>query len=298
VPAFFEPIKPLSAPVIENVSKARLGQRLFNDVRLSADGSMSCASCHDLSSGGDDGLQVSVGINGQVGYLNTPTVLNASLNFVQFWDGRAGSLEEQIDLTVTNPAEMGGQWDEIERKLGIDSSMLNAFSKIFDERPARAQIVDALATYLRVLVTPNAPIDLFLMGDSDALSGSQRAGYALFKQYGCVSCHQGRGIGGNFFQRLGVMDDYFKDRQRTTAADLGRYNVTGREEDRYKFKVPGLRNVAETAPYLHDGSAQTLKDVVRIMVEVQLGRTATDEEVATLVSFLEALTGDVEETWL
>jgi len=293
------PIMPLRAPVVDDPEKARLGKLLFADVRLSGNESASCASCLDLSAGGDDGRQVPVGFDGRNGYVNTPTVLNSSLNSAQFWDGRAKTLEEQIDLTVTNPIEMGGDWPTIIRKLGVDQLMAARFASIYDDASvSRTNVIDALAAYLRVLVTPDAPMDRFLAGNNSAISENERAGFELFKRMGCVSCHQGRNIGGNFFQHFGVMGDYFADRGNVTDADLGRYNVTGRDEDRYKFKVPSLRNVAETAPYFHDGSAPTLEAAVEIMIQYQLGRPATPEEIRLLVGFLGTLSGEINGEWL
>jgi cytochrome c peroxidase len=229
--------------------------------------------------------------------LNTPTVLNSSLNVAQFWDGRARTLEEQILATVANPVEMDGDWPTIEQRLRADARLAERFDSVFGEPATKQNVIDALAAYLRVLVTWNSPLDRYLKGQETALDENERAGYELFINLGCVSCHQGRNIGGNFFQHFGVMGDYFAERGQATEADLGRYNVTGREEDRYKFKVPSLRNVAETAPYFHDGSAPTLEDAVKVMVEYQLGRSADESQVQLLVAFLESLSGEIEERW-
>jgi cytochrome c peroxidase len=290
------PIMPIAEPVIENPEKITLGKDLFNDRRLSGDGTRSCSFCHDLQNGGDDGRRLPLGIDGQYGYVNTPTVLNASLNFAQFWDGRAQSIEEQITSTVQNPIEMDGDWPSIEQALRADQSMVRRFTKVYGANVSAANVINALATYMGVLLTPNSPFDRYLKGETSALDEDQRSGYELFVRLGCVSCHQGRNIGGNLFQHFGVMGDYFADRGQPSDVDLGRYNVTGREEDRYKFKVPSLRNVAETAPYFHDGSAATLEDAVAVMVEYQLGREADDEQTRLLVAFLSSLSGELEES--
>lgn len=291
------PITPLEKPVIEDPDKAALGKSLFNDPRLSSTGTIACSSCHDLAAGGADGRRVPVGVEGREGYLNTPTVLNSSLNFAHFWDGRARTLEDQIAATIQNPVEMAGDWPTMERRLRADETMPKRFAAVYGESVTKENVIDALAAYLRVLVTWNSPFDRYLRGEDTALDEDERAGYELFVQLGCVSCHQGRNVGGNFFQHFGVMGDYFADRGQATEVDLGRYNVTGREEDRYKFKVPSLRNVAETAPYFHDGSVRTLEDAVAVMVEYQLGRSADENQVQLLVAFLKTLSGELEARW-
>ncbi len=276
--------------------KVSLGKTLFVDVRLSHDNSLSCASCHDLATAGHDRRRVSVGVGGAEGSVNAPTVFNASLNFVQFWDGRAGSLEEQAAGPVHNPKEMASNWDEVIGKLQADDGFRLEFLRAYPDGITASNLVDAIATFERTLLTENAPFDRYLRGDEHAIDARAREGYRHFRELGCVSCHQGVNIGGNMFQRFGVMADYFESpsppRPMTTAADLGRFNVTGREEDRKVFKVPGLRNVALTAPYFHDGSTASLEDAVAVMGRYQLARELSKEEIATLVAFLNTLTGD------
>ena len=291
-------ITPLPRPAIQSQTKLELGRSLFNDPRLSGDGRINCASCHDIRAGGDDGRPRSVGIAGQTTALNAPTVLNSGFNFVQFWDGRARTLEEQIHATVESPVEMDGDWQTIAQALRADPALAQRFEGLYEDGVTAANAIDALAAYVRALVTWDSAFDRYLRGDAAAIGADAQAGFALFTRFGCVSCHQGRNVGGNFFQRFGVMGDYFGARGAVTAADYGRYNVTGREEDRYKFKVPSLRNVARTAPYFHDGSAATLEEAVRAMVEYQLGRLATPEQVTQLIAFLESLSGDVDEELL
>jgi cytochrome c peroxidase len=286
-------ITPLPVSTESNSDKIRLGKRLFRDPRLSADGAVSCATCHDIANGGDDGLRVSIGVRGRLGKLNTPTVLNSALNFAQFWDGRAATLDEQIRDTLQNPNEMGMEPALLAAKLGADSALAGAFVAIYPDGLTVEIAINAVAAYVRALVTPGAPFDRYLRGDSAALGDDAKRGYALFTQLGCVSCHQGRNIGGNLFQLFGVMGSYVEDRGNVTAADFGRFNVTGREGDRYVFKVPSLRNVALTAPYFHDGSAATLPDAVKVMLEYQLGRPARQQQIAELVAFLDSLTAEV-----
>ena len=273
--------------------RVALGRALFEDVRLSHDNSLSCSSCHDLTTAGHDRRRFSVGVDGALGSVNAPSVFNASLNFAQFWDGRARSLEEQAAGPVHNPLEMASNWDEVIGKLQADGHFWREFRKVYPEGLTAANIVDAIATFERTLLTANAPFDRFLRGDLQALDAKALGGYRRFKELGCVSCHQGVNIGGNMFQRFGVMAEYFGDRGhlQIAAADLGRFNVTGREEDRYVFKVPSLRNVALTAPYFHDGSVAALEDAVAIMGRYQLGRQLSKEEISSLVAFLNSLTG-------
>ncbi len=292
ITASFEPIQPIPEPPQLDPKKIELGNRLFHDPRLSRDDSVACATCHSLSQGGADHRAHSVGIDGQVGQVNSPTVFNSALNFRQFWDGRAETLESQVDGPTHNPAEMASSWPDIVVKLSRDPSYRAAFAALYRDGIQPANIRDAIATFERSLMTPNSRFDRFLRGELASITEEEKAGYALFKTLGCVACHQGAAVGGNMFQKFGVMGDYFADRGHQTAADLGRFNVTGRDEDRHTFKVPSLRNVARTAPYFHDGSAQTLEEAVAVMARYQLGRTLSRSDVELLVKFLNTLTGE------
>ena len=224
-----------------NGEKAALGRDLFHDARLSRDDTVSCASCHNLASGGDDGRKVSVGIEGQPGHINSPTVFNAGLNFKQFWDGRASTLEQQIDDPVQSPLEMGSLWPDVVAKLYRDGDYPRRFKALYSRGISRNSIRNAIAEFMRSLTTPNSRFDRWLKGDASALSALERRGYALFKHYGCVSCHQGANVGGNMFQVFGVINDYFRKRGDINEADLGRFNDTGHPADRHAFKVPSLR---------------------------------------------------------
>ncbi len=277
--------------------KVALGRQLFFETRLSHNDSIACATCHRLDSGGSDRRPVSVGIDGRQGSINAPTVFNSSLNFVQFWDGRAASLEEQAAGPVHNPLEMGSNWAEIIPKLSRDETYREAFGQVYKAGITGETIVDAIASFERTLLTPNSPFDRYLLGDKAALDPLERVGYQRFLDFGCASCHQGAALGGNMFQRFGVMDNYFAarpDRQ----ADLGRFNVTGLDKDRHVFKVPGLRNVAVTPPYFHDASAASLEEAVIVMGRYQLGRELSNEDVKAIVAFLRTLTGEWEGTRL
>ena len=288
-----EPIKPIPESVEVDPDKAALGRALFHDPRLSRDDTVSCASCHDLAAGGDDGRAVSVGIEGQLGEINSPTVFNAGLNFKQFWDGRATTLEQQVDDPVQSPQEMGSLWPDVVAKLYADAEYPKRFQALYSDGINRDSIRNALAEFMRTLITPNSPFDRWLKGDESALDRTERHGYALFKSYGCVSCHQGANAGGNMFQVFGVLNEYFKRRGNITDADLGRFNVTGNPADRHAFKVPSLRMAAYTAPYLHDGSAATLRDAVDAMFEFQLGREAPDADKDAIVAFIKTLAGPI-----
>ncbi|MEG3617937.1 cytochrome-c peroxidase [Magnetovibrio sp. PR-2] len=281
-----------AAPNNIDLRKVRLGEEMFHDPRLSADDTISCASCHDLNAGGADGLSKPVGIGGTKGGINTPTVFNSAYNFKQFWDGRAESLEEQAAGPVHNPAEMGSNWPEVVDKLNQDERIRELFQEIYPDGITGDNIVDTIATFERTLVTIDAPFDRYLQGDQDAISEQAAHGYELFTSYGCVSCHQGVNVGGNMYQTMGILADYFRDRGNIKASDMGRFQVTGRDEDRHVFKVPSLRVVKHTAPYFHDGSAKTLDEAVKFMAKYQLGRDIPDADVKAIVAFLESLAGE------
>lgn len=285
-------ITPIPDFVAVDERKAALGRLLFHEKRLSKDNTLSCASCHDLDKAGMDGLSTAVGINGQRGTVNSPTVLNSGFNFSQFWDGRADTLESQVAGPVHNDIEMGSSWSEVIAKLGRDPEYRRSFKAIWEDGITPANIQSAIAEFERTLVTPNSPFDRYLKGDRTALSPEARQGWDLFRNLGCIACHQGVNMGGNLYANLGVMGDYFADRgQPVEKADLGRFNVTGREEDRHVFKVPTMRNVALTGPYLHDGTLQRLEDAVDVMARYQLGIELPEQDRRALVAFLSSLNG-------
>ncbi|RLU05579.1 cytochrome B6 [Pseudomonas prosekii] len=289
-----EPLKPLPAVPQQNPERVELGRQLFNEPRLSLDGNLSCASCHRMEHGGADTKALSIGFDGKPVAVNTPSVFNASLNFRQFWDGRSTSLESQIHEVLQSSAEMGSTWDHVLQTLSADASYKNAFAKAYPNGVTLGNVQNALASYERTLVSANSRFDQYLQGNTDALTTEEKYGYQRFKDYGCIACHQGVNIGGNMFQKLGVMADYFAARGNPTEADLGRYLVTKDEEDRNVFKVPSLRNVAVTAPYFHDGSVKTLEEAVSVMFRYQLGRVPSEEDKSLIVQFLKTLTGEWE----
>jgi cytochrome c peroxidase len=286
-----EAILPLPPPPLLSPEKVALGEKLFFDKRLSADNSTACVSCHDFARGGSDQSRVSQGVGGKLGNVNAPSVFNAALNFVQFWDGRAATLEDQASGPVHNPLEMASSWTQVIPKLEQEAGYRGAFAHIYPQGITKDTVVDAIAAYERTLITQGSRFDRFLRGDRKAINALEEAGYRRFLDYGCSSCHQGILLGGNMFQRFGVIGDLFEGRA-VTPSDLGRFNVTGREEDRYVFKVPSLRNVAVTAPYFHDGSAATLEEAVTIMARYQLGRGLSEPDIVAITAFLRTLSGE------
>jgi len=286
-----QPIQPL--PPLPNLAPDRvaLGERLFRDKRFSADNTLACVSCHDLTRGGVDGKRVSEGIGGARGGINAPTVFNSGLSFVQFWDGRAASLEEQAAGPIHNPAELGSNWAEVLARLGQDAEIVAAFKQAYSDGLTTRNIADAIATFERSLITRNSRFDRYLQGNKAALTVQEVEGYRLFRELGCTSCHQGALLGGNMYQKFGVLGNYFAGRE-PSKADLGRFNVTAREVDKHVFKVPSLRNIALTAPYFHDGSIDSLAQAVVIMGRYQLGRELPEQEVEAIVAFLNSLTGE------
>lgn len=275
-----------------NKAVVTLGEQLFHDVRLSGDNTIACANCHVIDLGGVDNQKRSIGVKGRMGEINTPTVFNAALNFKQFWDGRVDTLEQQIDGPINNKIEMNSNWPDVIAKLSLDEALKSQFEQLFDEGITPDNVRHAIATYERSLTTPNARFDMYLRGNPTALNAQERQGYALFNDLGCDKCHQGVNIGGNMFQTFGVMRNYFAKRGNITDSDFGRYNVTKQEQDRHKFKVPSLRNIALSAPYFHDGSAPTLESAVSTMAYYQLGLKLEASDIDLLVMFLNTLTGE------
>ena len=289
-----EPIQPLPIEHSVDQHKFRLGEQLFREPRLSSNKVVSCATCHQLEQGGADSKPYSIGPNGEKTEVNTPTVFNVAYNFRFNWDGEHENLTVHTDRLMQNPDVMGSQWSEVQQTLETIDKYQQGFASAYTDGINKDNVIDAIVTYESALITPNAPFDQYLMGNQSALSATEKQGYILFKAYGCVSCHQGMNIGGNMFQQFGVIGNYFEDRGNIQQADLGRFNLTQDDADRHVFRVPSLRNVAVTPPYLHDGTAGTLEEVVRIMVKYQLGRPIPSEHMDAIVQFLRTLTGEYE----
>ena len=282
-----EPIQPITAAKVANPAMVELGKKLFFDPRLSRSGFISCNSCHNLSMGGTDNIKTSIGHNWQRGPINSPTVLNASMNVAQFWDGRAKDLQEQAGGPIANPGEMAFTHELAIDVLASIPAYRAEFRQVFgQDKLTIEQVTRAIAAFEEVLVTPGSRFDQWLSGKKSALTKDELAGYQLFKSSGCIACHNGPAVGGNTFQKMGVVEPY-----KTAMTAEGRSAVTGKDADRFNFKVPTLRNVELTYPYFHDGEAATLTQAVDVMGRLQLGRTFTSDENAKLVAFLKTLTG-------
>jgi cytochrome c peroxidase len=288
-----EPISPLGEPAIAaDADRVALGERLFHDRRLSHGDRVACASCHGLAGGGDDGLVRAASANGKALDFNTPTIFNAALNFRLNWRGNFRTLEEHNEAVLLDASLMNTTWDEVLSKLRADPGYSREFVAVYRAPPRRENVLDALATYQRSLVTPDSAFDRYLEGDADAITGAEAQGYRLFKDYGCAACHQGVNVGGNLFQRFGIFANPFAGKDHLSEADLGRFTLTGRDRDLQVFRVPSLRNVAVTAPYFHDGRTASLARAVEIMGRNQLGRELRRRDVELIVQFLGTLTGE------
>jgi cytochrome c peroxidase len=290
-----EPLQPLLSFIPTDSAKVALGFALYHDTRLSGDKTVSCATCHDLNKGGVDNLQFSKGIRGQLGGVNAPTVYNAALNFAQFWDGRAATLQAQAAGPPLNPVEMGSaSFDAICSALSQDKSFTDAFTKVYPNGLSEANITDAIAEFEKTLLTPSR-FDKYLRGDKSALTAEELEGYNTFKNKKCATCHVGMNVGGQSYEYFGVKADYFDFRGTgLTDGDKGRYSVTKNESDLHKFKVPTLRNIMLTEPYMHDGTVRTVEDAVKIMGKYQGGKELSNKGVAQIVTFLKTLTGEYQ----
>ncbi len=291
-----EPIRPIDLSLPYDEAKAALGFKLYHDTRLSVDNTVSCASCHGLNTAGVDNKQYSEGVEGKLGGVNAPTVYNAVYNFVQFWDGRATTLADQAAGPPVNPVEMASpNFDAIVAKLNKDKKFVREFKKVYPEGLSQATITDAIEQFERTLITPNSRFDKYLRGDKTAITAEELEGYELFKKYNCATCHVGKNLGGESYELMGLRKHYFADRGlELTEEDNGRFKQTGVERDRHRFKVPGLRNVALTWPYYHDGTRTSLKEAVCAMGTYQSGVELTDEEEDKIVAFLNTLTGEYQ----
>jgi cytochrome c peroxidase len=292
---------PADNPVTE--AKVELGRKLYFDPRLSLDGTVSCNSCHNVMSGGEDGRATSAGIRGQNGGRSAPTVWNAAFLSVQFWDGRANSLEDQAKGPLTNPIEMGmPSHDAVVARLREIPGYIKEFERAFGGKGTDAVTIDgvakAIASYERTLVTSNTPYDRYVRGDKKALSDQQVRGMKLVETTGCLSCHMGANfsgptlpVGTGFFQKFPANPDADIESKYQISKDLGRYEVTKKDADKNLFRVPTWRNVALTAPYFHNGSVPTLEEAVRVMAKTQLKKSLNTTEIADIVAFLNGLGG-------
>ena len=279
---------PVAATHQVKQDRAALGELLFSDVRLSRSGKYSCATCHPLDRGGTDGLQLATIVPEGAPPRNTPTIFNAALNASFNWDGATDTLERHTASVVERL--MGIEWAELVARLQSTSEYSRRFALVYSENVSRQNVIDAIVSYERTLITPDAPLDRYLLGDQNALSRDAVEGYRRFRAYGCASCHQGVNAGGNLYARFGIFDTVRLLAPLTD--DPGRARITHNPRDKQVFRVPSLRNVEVTAPYFHDGRTETLDDAVRVMGRHQLGREMGTEDVRTLVAFLRSLTGE------
>lgn len=289
-----EPLQPLPASLPVNDKKVALGEKLYNDKRISGDDTVACVSCHGLDKGGVDNKRFAEGVRKQQGDINAPTVFNAVFNVRQFWNGRAADLQEQAGGPPLNPIEMASRdWKQICGKLEADAALTAEFKAVYPSGWSDKNITDAIAEYEKTLVTPNSRFDRWLMG-KNALTETELRGYERFKAYRCASCHTGKAVGGQSFEYMDLKKPYFTDRGNTLGSDEGLRGFTKQEQDLHKFKVPTLRNVELTAPYLHDGTVQSMDEAVRIMGDYLAGISIPPAERTDIVAFLRTLTGEFQ----
>lgn len=277
--------------------KVALGKTLFYDTRLSLEGNISCNSCHNLSTYGVDNKPTSQGDNGGFGDRNSPTVYNAALHFVQFWDGRAADVEEQAGGPILNPVEMAiPDKDYLIKRLSKIEGYKPLFEAAFpgEKDPLTYDnIQKSIGAFERTLITPTR-FDEYMAGKEDALTEDEKAGLDTFINAGCISCHMGSNLGGSMFQKFGVYGNYW-ELTGSEKIDEGKYAVTGQDYEKYMFKVPSLRNIEKTGPYFHDGSVTDLEEAIKIMAKLQLNKDLTDEEVTSIMTFLKTLTTEIDQ---
>ena len=298
-------LQPIPDSLTTDIRKVTLGRKMYNDARISLDGTLSCATCHVIDQGGADsrGTRTSEGIYGQFGGINAPTVLNAAFNVEQFWNGRAHTLADQAAGPPVNPVEMGDQtWEQICERLSQDASLVAEFQSIYPEGITQATVTDAIAEYEKTLITPNDRLDQMLKGDENALTEEEKKGLAAFMDNSCAVCHVGKTLGGQSFETLGIYEDYYAAREQSNPDivynddDKGLAGFTGDTADLHRFKVPGLRNISKTSPYFHDGTQATIEDAVRAMFRFELGvKEAPESDVASISAFLRTLDGEIKK---
>ena len=283
-----EPVDPIEPVEIKNPALVELGKMLFFEPRLSRSGFISCNSCHNLATGGVDNLQTSIGDRWAQGPINSPTVLNSFGQVAQFWDGRAKTLAEQAAGPIANPLEMASTHEMAVKVIASIPGYAPYFKKAFGDAEVNIKrITEAMDEFERTLVTPNARFDKWLKGDKNAITQQELNGYKIFKESGCTICHNGAQLGGQSFQKMGVVRPY-----KTTNAAEGVKAISGRDQDRMTFKVPMLRNIELTYPYFHDGAVWSLEESVSIMGDLQLGKRYTKQEIDDITAFLKTLTCD------
>ncbi|MBB02412.1 MAG: cytochrome-c peroxidase [Planctomyces sp.] len=298
-------LSPIDASLIkqkDSPEMIELGKKLFFDPRLSRTGTISCNSCHNVMEGGDDGRVTSMGVDGLLGGRNAPTVWNSALQGSQFWDGRAATLELQAMGPMVADVEMGmSGHDQVMQRIAGLPGYVQEFQDVFGKNAKidLDEAITAIAAYERTLITPNSPLDRHLQGDKQALTDIQKQGLDLFESIGCSECHSGPALNGwtpedkhPAFAEFPRFGDVAAVEKYDLASDTGRQQVTGKQEDAHHFKTPTLRNIALTAPYMHNGQVPTLDEAVRVMATTQLATDLTDDETNALVQFLQATEGE------
>lgn len=292
---YFKPISSVDIEEPDSIA-VKLGKHLFYDTRLSGEGNISCNSCHNLNTYGVDNERFSPGdVEGTFGNRNSPTVLYAALHKMQFWDGRAETVEEQAAGPILNPIEHNiKDEDQLVNRLKEVELYQDMFAKAYgDEGITFNNVLNAIGAFERTLM-PESRFDKFLEGDESALNEKEKRGLEGFIESGCITCHSGIAIGGQMLQKFGLFDEYWKQTQ-SEKIDLGLYEISENEVEKYFFKVPGLRNIEHTHPYFHDGSVADLKKAVEIMAELQTARDLSEGEIDDMVAFLSSLSADVPE---
>lgn len=279
-------ITPIPKTLSYNQDQAHLGKKLFEDVTLFKNGSISCSSCHNLQTNGASSSQYSFGVDSKETLYNASTVFNSVFNFVYFYDGRAKNPQEQTRLAIEDHSHMNIKVRELADKLKT-TKYKEEFEKAFEDGLNEENIINALVEFQKALITPNSKFDVYLRGDTTVLNTQEKQGYKEFVKDGCINCHNGINVGSNMYQKMGVFTPYSADK-----ISHGRSDITKRDRDKFVYKVPTLRNIAQTAPYFHDGAAATLEDAVVQMYELQLGVKKSKKDVQNIVAFLKTLSGD------
>jgi len=280
---------PIPKVRIEDKEKYELGKRLYFDPNLSSDNTIACVNCHILELGGADGNRVSPGVDDMIGVINSPTIFNTKYNIAQDWIGEYSTIKERTKMAFLSKIEMNGDLKDTIKHIKSNQDLNARFLKVYDNYKNEDNIFDAIAYFVKNLTTPNSKFDKFLKGNTTALNKDQKDGYLLFKDYGCVSCHNGINIGGNMYQKFGI----FNEQEINRDGNIGRYKITKKEIDKNVFKVPSLRNIAKTSPYMHHGKINNLREVIKGMGEYQLGIDIPLDDILKIELFLITLDGDI-----
>jgi cytochrome c peroxidase len=282
-----EPISPIPANLVYEKAKAELGKKLFFDKNLSRDGKLACVSCHNVTKNGADTRAYSLSSEGKELGVNTPSIFNSALNNSFFFDGRVADRKKQVEISIESPSELDNSVDAITNRLIQSPEYKKMFDAIYLDSVTKDNLLDAIAEFEKALTTPNSKFDVYLRGDITVLSDDEKKGYEKFISTGCINCHNGVNVGENMYQKMGVFIPYRQDKNLN-----GRIDVTKRDRDKFVYKVPSLRNIANTAPYMHDGQVKTLKEAIISMREHQFGVLNNSKSIEQIEAFLHTLTGE------